>query len=306
MDSKNKHLLVIAGPTAVGKTETCLNLAKFFQTEIISADSRQFYKEMELGTAKPNREELNTAPHHFINSLSIQEDYDVRKFEQDVLKLLQELFQKRDLVLLTGGSGLYIDAVCYGFDDIPDIDPSIRQKLIVDFEEKGIEYLQRELQILDPVYFEIVDKNNPQRLMRGLEVSIGTGKPFSSFRKSDKKIRDFNIIKIGLERDREELYRRIDQRMDSMIAKGLFEEAENLFPMRHLNALQTVGYSEIFGFLEGNYDKEEAIRLLKRNSRRYAKRQMTWFRRTPDMTWFHPDQHEEMLAFIKNEIRGKG
>lgn len=302
MNSKNKHLLVIAGPTAVGKTETCLNLAKIFQTEIISSDSRQFYREMDLGTAKPNQEELSFVPHHFINSLSIHEDYDVRKFEKDTLQLLRDLFQNHDLVLMTGGSGLYIDAVCHGFDDIPDIDPLIRQKLIMDFEGNGISYLQTELQKLDPDYYETVDKNNPQRMMRGLEVCIGTGKPYSSFRKNKKNIRDFHIIKIGLERDREELYRRIDQRMDEMIERGLFEEAEKLFPFRHLNALQTVGYSEIFGYLEGNYEKEEAIRLLKRNSRRYAKRQLTWFKRIPDMVWFHPDDFDGLLAYIKNKV----
>jgi len=301
LNSKNKHLLVIAGPTAVGKTKTCLNLAKFFQTEIISSDSRQFYREMDLGTAKPNQEELSSVPHHFINSLSIHEDYDVGKFEKDTLQLLQELFQKHDLILMTGGSGLYIDAVCHGFDDIPDIDPSIRPKLIRDFEVKGIGFLQEELQKADPDYYEVVDRNNPQRLMRGLEVCFGTGKPYSSFRKKKKNIRDFHIIKIGLERDREELYRRIDERMDQMIESGLFEEAEKLFPLRHLNALQTVGYSEIFGYLEEKYDKDEAIRLLKRNSRRYAKRQLTWFKRIPDMTWFHPDQFDDLLTYIKNE-----
>jgi tRNA dimethylallyltransferase len=203
---------------------------------------------------------------------------------------------------MTGGSGLYIDAVCHGFDDIPDIDPSIRKQLILDFEEKGIEYLQESLKKADPVYYDLVDRNNPQRLMRALEVSFGTGNPYSSFRKNKKNIRDFRIIKIGLERDREELYQRIDQRMELMIEKGLFEEAEKLFPIRHLNALQTVGYSEIFGFLEGKYDKDEAIRLLKRNSRRYAKRQLTWFKRISDMKWFHPDQFKEMLGYINAEI----
>ncbi|WP_373494875.1 tRNA (adenosine(37)-N6)-dimethylallyltransferase MiaA [Aquiflexum sp.] len=301
MDPKNKHLLVIAGPTAVGKTETCLNLAKFFQTEIISSDSRQFYKEMVLGTAKPNQEELSTVPHHFINSLSIHEEFDVKRFEQDTISLLQDLFKKHDLVLMTGGSGLYIDAICYGFDDIPDINPSIRQQLILDFGENGIGYLQEELQKSDPIYYDIVDKNNPQRLMRALEVCIGTGKPFSSFRKKKQSKRDFRIIKIGLERDRDDLYQRIDQRMDLMIESGLFEEAEKLFPLRHLNALQTVGYSEIFGYLEGKYDKDEAVRLLKRNSRRYAKRQLTWFRRIPDMKWFHPDRFDVILKFVKKE-----
>ncbi|WP_194974054.1 tRNA (adenosine(37)-N6)-dimethylallyltransferase MiaA [Aquiflexum lacus] len=302
MDPKNKHLLVIAGPTAVGKTETCLNLAGFFQTEIISSDSRQFYKEMDLGTAKPSQEELSVVPHHFIDSLSIHEEYDVKKFEHDTMQLLQNLFQKHDVVLMTGGSGLYIDAVCHGFDDIPDLDPSIRKQLISDYGEKGVEYLQVMLERIDPVYYNLVDRNNPQRLMRALEVGIGTGKPYSSFRKNKKNIRDFQIIKIGLERDREELYQRIDQRMDLMIEKGLFEEAEQLFPLRHLNALQTVGYSEIFGFLEGKYNKGEAIRLLKRNSRRYAKRQLTWFKRISDMKWFHPDQFKKMLDYITSEI----
>lgn len=299
MNSKNKQLLVIAGPTAVGKTETCLSLGKLFQTEIISSDSRQFYKEMDLGTAKPNKQELSAVPHHFINSLSIHEEYDVKKFEQDTINLLQKIFQKHDIVIMTGGSGLYIDAVCYGFDDIPDIDPSIRQQLIFDFGEKGIGHLQNKLQKADPVYYDIVDKNNPQRLMRALEVCIGTGKPYSSFRKNKKTIRDFQIIMVGLDREREELYQRIDQRMDKMIQAGLFDEAEKLFPFRHLNALQTVGYSEIFGFLEGKYDNEEAVRLLKRNSRRYAKRQLTWFKRNPQMKWFHPDHFKELLEYIK-------
>ncbi len=256
---------------------------------------------MVLGTAKPNQEELSTVPHHFINSLSIHEEFDVKRFEQDTISLLQDLFKKHDLVLMTGGSGLYIDAICYGFDDIPDINPSIRQQLILDFGENGIGYLQEELQKSDPIYYDIVDKNNPQRLMRALEVCIGTGKPFSSFRKKKQSKRDFRIIKIGLERDRDDLYQRIDQRMDLMIESGLFEEAEKLFPLRHLNALQTVGYSEIFGYLEGKYDKDEAVRLLKRNSRRYAKRQLTWFRRIPDMKWFHPDRFDVILKFVKKE-----
>lgn len=302
MKSKNKHLLVIAGPTAVGKTETCLNIAKKFQTEIISSDSRQFYRETLIGTAKPSTEQLAVVPHHFINTLSIHDDYDVKRFEKDTLGLLKALFQKHKLVVMTGGSGLYIDAVCYGFDDIPDIDPSIRKELIVNFEKEGIGFLQKELEKSDPEYFGIVDTFNPQRLIRALEVFMGTGKPFSSFRKKKFNIRDFNIIKIGLEREREELYQRIDQRMDLMIGQGLFEEAEGLFPHRDLNALQTVGYTEIFGYLKGDYDKEEAIRLLKRNSRRYAKRQLTWFKRYPDIKWFHPSDIQEIFRFVENQL----
>lgn len=295
--------MVIAGPTAVGKTETCLNIAKKFHTEIISSDSRQFYRETLIGTAKPSAEEMAAVPHHFINTLSIYDEYDVKRFEKDTLELLEVLFQKHKVVLMTGGSGLYIDAVCYGFDDIPDIDPTIRKELNADFEKEGIGFLQKELEQSDADYFGTVDIHNPQRLIRALEVYRGTGKPFSSFRKKKVNIRDFNIIKIGLERERDELFQRIDQRMDLMIGQGLFEEAERLFPYRELNALQTVGYTEIFGYLKGEYDKEEAIRLLKRNSRRYAKRQMTWFKRYPDMTWFHPSDIQEIFLFVKKQLQ---
>ncbi|GAB2607686.1 tRNA (adenosine(37)-N6)-dimethylallyltransferase MiaA [Belliella aquatica] len=298
----NKYLIVIAGPTAVGKTDLCINLAKKFNTEIISSDSRQFFKETILGTAKPSDLQLSEVPHHFINSLSIHDNYDVKSFEEDALNLMQEIFQKHNIIIMTGGSGLYIDAICKGFDDMPQVGSEIRQKIIKEYELKGLVFLQEEVKLLDPEYFALVDQNNPQRLMRALEVCRGTGKPFSSFRNKKKVDRPFNIIKIGLEREREELYRRIDLRMDLMIQEGLFEEAVSLFPHKHLNALQTVGYSEIFGFLDGNYDKEEAIRLLKRNSRRYAKRQLTWFKRDTEMTWFHPDQLEKVLEFISIQM----
>jgi len=295
--------LVIAGPTAVGKTEICLRLAKKFRTEIISSDSRQFYKETNVGTAKPTNLELEQIQHHLINSLSIFDEYDVRKFETDALSLLDKLFEQHEVVIMTGGSGLYLDAICYGFDEIPDVDPAIRKELILDFEKTGIQNLQSRLEKLDPDYFGQVDVHNPQRLMRALEVCIGTGKTFSSFRKKKKSIRPFNCLLIGLDRDREELYQRIDQRMDVMIAGGIFEEAEQLFSSRHLNALQTVGYSEIFRFLEGKYDKQEAVRLLKRNSRRYAKRQITWFKKYAEMTWFHPSDIEGIITFIQNKTR---
>lgn len=294
--------MVIAGPTAVGKTEICLQLAEKFHTEIISSDSRQFYRETNVGTAKPSVAELEQVRHHFINSLSIFDAYDVKKFESDAIKLLGQLFVKHDIVIMTGGSGLYLDAICFGFDEIPDVNPAIRKELILDFENLGIQNLQSRLQKLDPDYFEKVDIHNPQRLMRALEVCIGTGKTYSSFRKMKKNTRPFNIILIGLEREREELYQRIEERMDRMIDQGIFEEAEKLFPYRKLNALQTVGYSEIFGFLEGNYDREEALRLLKRNSRRYAKRQMTWFKKYDNMAWFHPSDLEGITTFIENKI----
>lgn len=290
------------GPTAVGKTDLCLNLAKKFKTEIVSCDSRQFYKEMILGTAKPNSEELKQVPHHFINNLSIEDEYDVRRFEREALVLLQALFAQHKLVIMTGGSGLFADAVVNGLDEMPELDPKIRKEIIQEYEQKGLEFLQEEIAKNDPEYFEKVDQKNPQRLMRALEIWRGTGKKFSSFRVKSKKHRPFKVIKIGLERDREELYSRIDQRMDQMIEAGLFDEADALFGKRHLNALQTVGYSEIFGFLEGKYDKEEAIRLLKRNSRRYAKRQMTWFKKDESIHWFSPDKQDEILKFVADQI----
>lgn len=257
---------------------------------------------MNLGTAKPNQKELDFVPHHFINSLSVEEDYDVRKFEKDALKLLDHLFEKHEVVIMTGGSGLFADAVVEGIDEMPQIEPEVRGEIIKEFKEKGLSFLQSEVARRDPAYFDQVDRQNPQRLMRALEVCRGTGKTFSSFRIKAKKERNFKTIKIGLERDRSELYGRIDQRMDQMIAAGLFDEADALFGKRELNALQTVGYSEIFGFLEGKYDKEEAVRLLKRNSRRYAKRQMTWFKRDESITWFHSSQEKEIVIFLKNQI----
>lgn len=297
-----KYLILVVGPTAVGKTDLCLNLAKKFNSEIISCDSRQFYREMNLGTAKPSLDELNQVPHHLINSLSIEESYDVRKFEKDALEILESLFQKNKLVIMTGGSGLFADAVVNGLDEMPAIDPKFREEIIQEFNELGLAYLQKEVAKIDPEYFQVVDQNNPQRLMRAIEVFRGTGKTFSSFRVKTKVQRDFKTIKIGLNREREELYRRIDLRMDQMIEQGLFEEAAGLFEKRHLNALQTVGYQEIFGFMEGDYDQEEAIRLLKRNSRRYAKRQLTWFRKDAEIQWFDPSEGDKVFEYIESQI----
>jgi len=258
---------------------------------------------MELGTAKPSLQERAQARHYFVDSLSIYDDYDARKFEQDALALLEQLFKYHDVVIMTGGSGLYIDAVCNGFDEIPAIDPKIRESLNALYKKEGIEIIQQKLKELDPEYYAVVDLNNPQRLIRGCEVSLGTGRPFSSFRARRKAVRPFQSIKIGLEREREELYNRINYRMELMIDAGLFEEAERLFPYKELNALQTVGYTEIFHYLEGQYDREEAIRLLKRNSRRYAKRQMTWFRRDEEMNWFSPEQLEDIIDFVQDQIK---
>ena len=297
-----KNLILVVGPTGVGKTDLCLNLAKKFNTEIISCDSRQFYREMQLGTAKPTLAERMQVKHHLIDSLSVEEDYDVKTFEKDALAILEGIFSTNETAIMTGGSGLFADAITNGFDEIPKVEAEIRQNIIAEFDEKGLGWLQSQVAEFDPAYYSQVDRQNPQRLMRALEIYRGTGSKFSSFRIKTKAIRPFNVIKVGLERDRDELYRRIDLRMDQMIAAGLFAEADSLFERRHLNAMQTVGYSEIFGFLEGKYDKEEAIRLLKRNSRRYAKRQLTWFRRDAEIRWFHPDQLEEILTWFQTQM----
>ena len=302
MPTDPKYLILVVGPTAVGKTDLCLKLAKKFQTEILSCDSRQFYREMNRGTAKPSLEELAEIPHHFINNLSISDSYDVRKYEEEALDLLGNLFQKHRVVILTGGTGLFADVVVNGMDAIPEVAPEIREEIIHEYQSKGLTWLQGAVEEVDPEFFAQVDRANPQRLMRALEIWRGTGLKFSSFRTKNKVKRPFEVIKIGLDRPREELYRRIDSRMEQMLAKGLFEEAEGLFEKRELNALQTLGYTEIFDYLEGKYDKEELIRLLKRNSRRYAKRQLTWFRRDPLIHWFHPNEEQEILAFLEDQI----
>ncbi len=302
MPTDPSYLILVVGPTAVGKTDLCLKLAKKFQTEILSCDSRQFYREMNRGTAKPSADELAEVPHHFINNLSITEAYDVRKYEEEALDLLGKLFQKYRVVILTGGTGLFADVVVNGMDAIPEVVPEIREEIIQEYQSKGLTWLQVAVEEVDPEFFAQVDRANPQRLMRALEIWRGTGLKFSSFRTKNKVKRPFEVIKIGLDRPREELYRRIDSRMEQMLAKGLFAEAEGLFEKRGLNALQTLGYTEIFDFLEGKYDKEEMIRLLKRNSRRYAKRQLTWFRRDPLIHWFHPSEEQEILAFIEDQI----
>ncbi len=299
MDSgKQKRLIVIVGPTGIGKTSLSIVLAQHLKTEIISADSRQFYHETEIGTAKPNAQELAAAPHHLINSLSIQDEYSVGDFEKEAISIISEIHQKHDSVVLVGGSGLYVDAVCYGLDQFPHIDPKYREQLNEEHAHTGLSTLQQELLDKDPEYHSIVDLKNPQRVIRALEVIRATGQTFTSFRKRSKVTRPFEILKIGLEMDRKKLYERIDLRMDLMIQAGLFEEAEKLYPFKELNALQTVGYQEIFGFLDGKYDKTEAIRLLKRNSRRYAKRQMTWFKKDENTHWFQPDHTEEILALL--------
>ncbi len=302
---ESRFLIVVAGPTAVGKTELCVRLAGHFQTEIISADSRQLYREMTVGTAKPTPAEQGGVLHHFVDSHSITEDYNAVAFEKDALAQINSILQTRKTCLLTGGSTLYIKTVTDGMDAIPDVDPQIRFQLQQQLDTHGLEALVSELDALDPVYAQQVDRANPQRILRALEVCVGTGMPYSSFRKGTKAQRPFQIIKIGLNRDREELYQRIDKRMDEMLKNGLVEEAKRLIAYRGKNALQTVGYSEVFDFLDGLYNEVEMVRLLKRNSRRYAKRQLTWFLREPDYQWFHPSQYADIVQWIEEQMAAK-
>jgi tRNA dimethylallyltransferase len=301
LKNAKKTLIVVAGPTAVGKTAASIALARHFSTEIISADSRQIYKELTIGTAKPSEFELSLVRHHFINSHLIEQDYDAAQYGRDALALIEVKFKEFDQLILCGGSGLYIKAVCEGFDDIPEVPAEIREDLIEQFVTHGTAWLQDKMKILDPDYFSVIDNQNPHRLMRALEVKIGTGKSISEFRKNKKLEHDFKITKIGLELPREILYKRIDERMDQMIASGLFDEAKSLYQYKNHNALQTVGYQEIFDFMDGKFDMDETIRLLKRNSRRYAKRQMTWFKRDPEIKWLEPGRLNEILDLISND-----
>jgi tRNA dimethylallyltransferase len=286
----SKTLIVIAGPTASGKTAVGVELANHYETVIVSADSRQFYREMSIGTAKPSAEELALAKHYFIDSLSITETYTAGDYEKDALSLLDELFKIHNVVILVGGSGLFIKAVCEGFDFFPATKPGVREKLIEELESKGIGYLQERLRLTDPVYHSQVDLNNSQRVIRALEVFESSGTPYSFFRKSGSGERPFQIVKIGLGLEREVLYERINGRVDEMIRRGLVDEAWSLLPYRHLNALNTVGYSELFDYFGGNTDLETAIALIKQNTRRFAKRQMTWFNKDKEITWVLADK----------------
>ena len=296
-----KTLLVVAGPTAVGKTALCVQLAKKLQTDVVSADSRQLYRELTIGTAKPLPDEMDGVCHYFINSHSITDPVNAGRYERECLALLDKLFQKKDVVILSGGTGLYINAVCFGLDDIPPVEPALREHLFNRLQEEGLESLQNELRQLDPVYAQTADLQNPIRVTRALEVCLTTGRPYSSFRRQQIIQRPFRSVPVALERPREELYARIDARMDAMLDGGLLEEVRSLQPYRHLAALQTVGYQEIFPYLEGVYDYAEMVRLLKRNSRRYAKRQLTWFRNQNKYHWFRPEEAEKILELMMND-----
>lgn len=298
-----KTLVVIAGPTASGKTALSVELARHFNCEIISADSRQFYREMKIGTAIPDAESLNEIRHHFIGHLSIVDEYNVARYETEALQLLNSLFHNSNVVLCTGGSGLYIRALCDGMDDFPDADPELRESLNEIFRTKGIEALRSRLHTLDPDYYAVVDLANPKRLIRALEICIATGKPYSRQRTSIKKTRDFNIIKIAIERPRDELFERINRRTDQMMEDGLLDEVISLLPFRHLNALNTVGYKEIFTFLDKQCTLAESIEKIKTNTRRYAKRQMTWFNKEPGFQWLSPHKSVEVIRFIENAMK---
>jgi tRNA dimethylallyltransferase len=294
----SKTLIIIAGPTAVGKTDLCVKIAKLLDTEVVSADSRQFYRELAIGTAKPTLKEMDGVKHHFVDSHSIHDYYSVGDFERDCLAVLEEIFQKKDVAILTGGSGMFIKMITDGIDEMPKVNLELRQKLAQRLENEGLEVLANELKNLDPLYYEQVDIQNTQRVLRALEVCISTGQPFSSFRKNQKVERPFKMIKIALERPREQLYARIDKRMDIMLDNGLEAEAKSVMDFREHYALKTVGYREIYEHLDGEYDREEMVRLLKRNSRRYAKRQMTWFKNQDEFQWFDAKDETGILRFI--------
>lgn len=300
--ANNKTLIVIAGPTAIGKTALAITLAQYFKTEIISADSRQFFKEMSIGTAKPNAAELAAAKHHFIDSHSINTFFSTGDFEKQALEVLDEIFNRNDLAIMAGGSGLYLDAVTRGLDELPDTDMEIRNQLNKLFETAGLEPIKAQLEAVDPEYYAKVDQANTQRLIRGLEFFLSTGKKVSSFLTNSKKQRPFNIIKIGLNMERSLLYQRINHRVDMMLQEGLLGEVKSLEDYRELNALKTVGYAELFDYLDGTITYEAAVEKIKQNTRRFAKRQLTWFRRDEQINWFTPDQSDEVINFLENSM----
>lgn len=294
-------LVVLVGPTAVGKTDLSISIAKALEAPIVSSDSRQIYSEMNIGTAVPDKQQLAAVPHYFIESRSIFEPYTAGMYEVDAINTIDQLFEKHHFVVLTGGSGLYIDAVCLGIDAIPATNPETREMLKLRLKNEGLTSLSDWLKRLDEESYNTVDINNPQRVIRALEVCIISGIPYSSLRKNFEKTRNFKIIKVGLQRDREELYARINLRVDLMMEQGLLDEAKKLYPNRHLNALQTVGYRELFDYFDGNITLEEAVELIKRNSRRYAKRQITWFNRYDNIAWFSPDNFDGIVAHVMQQ-----
>ena len=294
-----KRLIVLTGPTGVGKTELSLRLARELGSPIFSCDSRQMFREMSIGTAKPTAEQLAQAKHYFVDNLSIHDYYSAARFESEALAMLEEHFQTHDNALMVGGSMLYIDAICKGIDDMPDVDEDLRRELLQRYEEKGLDDILAQLRLLDPDYYNEVDRKNHKRVLHGLEICLMTGKPFSSFRRKQAKERPFDIVKIGLHRQREELYARIDARVQLMMDEGLLEEARALYPYRHLNALKTVGYSELFAHFDGHCSLEEAIAKIQFNTHKYARKQLTWFRRDGDSHWFEPAQEKDIFELLQ-------
>lgn len=293
------HLVILLGPTGVGKTELSLRLAEHFGSPIISSDSRQLYKDLPIGTAAPTAEQMARVKHYMVGTLNLTDYYSASNFEEDVISLLQTLHQTIPTVVLTGGSMMYIDAVSKGIDDIPTVTPEIREAIYAQFEREGLKNILEELKVSDPVHYEEVDRMNYKRVIHAVEICRMTGKPYSSFRTNTKKERPFKIIKIGLTRDREELYDRINLRVDQMMADGLLEEARKVYPYRHLNSLNTVGYKELFKYFDGEWPLDLAIEKIKRNSRVYARKQMTWFKRDTEINWFHPDEEKKIVNFIE-------
>lgn len=302
MNSK-PTLIVLIGPTGIGKTDLSLNIAEHYNTEIISADSRQLYADLKIGTAVPTPEQLARVKHHFVGTLQLTDYYSAAQYEAEVMKKLDELFKKHSVIVLTGGSMMYVDAVCKGIDDIPTVDEETRKTLMQHYENVGLERLCAELKILDPEYYDIVDKKNPKRVIHALEICYMTGQTYTSFRTSQTKERPFNIIKVGLRREREELYARINKRVDIMMEDGLLEEAKSVYQYKDLNSLNTVGYKEMFKYLDGEWELPFAIEKIKQNSRIYSRKQVTWFKRDNDITWFHPDDADNIMSFIEERLK---
>ena len=298
-----KNLIVLIGPTGVGKTELSLSIAESFHTCIVSADSRQLYADLKIGTAAPTPDQLARVPHHFVGTLQLTDYYSAAQYEAEVMAKLEELFKENNVVVLTGGSMMYVDAICKGIDDIPTVDKETRELMLQRYEKEGLEQLCKELKLLDPEYYSIVDLKNPKRVIHALEICYMTGKTYTSFRTRSTKERPFHIIKIGLTRDREELYNRINRRVDIMMQDGLLEEARNVYVYKHLNSLNTVGYKEMFKYLDGEWTLDFAIEKIKQNSRIYSRKQMTWFKRDTDIAWFHPEQQKEIMQHIKSQIQ---
>ena len=295
-------LIVLIGPTGVGKTELSLRIAEYFRTSIVSADSRQLYADLKIGTAAPTPEQLNRVPHHLVGTLKLTDYYSAARYEEEALSIIEKLFEQHETVVLTGGSMMYIDAICKGIDNIPTIDAETREMMLQRYESEGLETLCSELKLLDPEYYKIVDLKNPKRVIHALEICYMTGKTYTSFRTQKKKDRSFHIIKIGLTRDRNELYERINHRVDEMMDEGLLEEARAVYPYRTLNSLNTVGYKELFNYLDGSWELPFAIEKIKQNSRIYSRKQMTWFKRDEEIHWFHPDQETEIIEYCKEQL----